>query len=92
MSADRKQTGAKANPYVLPQISDAVTMEQVREFGDIYLQQYRQINEMYQDTANHLKGLLKDTGLEKWIIAAGVGAILEALHIVWLAIRYIFRF
>jgi hypothetical protein len=30
--------------------------------------------------------------LQVWIIAAGIGAILEGLHIGWLAARYIFKF
>lgn len=44
------------------------------------------------DELSQLKKVLSDSGLSKWIIAAGVGAILEGLHIIWLAARYIFKF
>ncbi len=39
-----------------------------------------------------LKQLLNETGLSFWIIAAGLGAIFEIGHIIWLAIRYVGKF
>jgi hypothetical protein len=40
-----------------------------------------------------VKKLLADNPLIRWsIIAAGLGAVVEILHIVWLALRYVFRF
>jgi hypothetical protein len=44
--------------------------------------------EEYQSIALFFKQFLEGTSLKWWIIAAGVGGALEALHIVWLAIRY----
>jgi len=70
----------------------SVTTDQVRELFDINLSQYRQINGIYKDLGSHLKKLLEESGLRYWIIAAGVGAILEGLHILWLAARFCFRF
>jgi hypothetical protein len=93
VSADRKQTDAeKINPYVPAKIPASVTTDQVRELFDIHLSQYRQINEIYKDLGTHLKKLLEETGLRFWIIAAGAGAIIEGLHILWLAARFCFRF
>jgi hypothetical protein len=93
MSADKKQPDAGGgNPFVPPKVPDTVTMEQVRELNQMHLQQYREITEMYQGLSNHLKDLLKDSGLKFWIVAAGLGAIIETLRIGWLAIRFIFRF
>lgn len=34
---------------------------------------------------NYFRQLLESTSLKWWIIAAGVGAIFETLHILWLA-------
>ncbi len=67
-------------------------MEQVRQLGAMYTQQYRDMTEMYKGLANHLKDLLKDSGLKFWIIAAGLGAIVEIVRVVWLAIRFAFSF
>jgi len=93
VSADRKQTGTeKVSPYVPAKIPDAVTTDQVRELFDIHLSQYRQINEIYKDLGTHLKKLLEESGLRFWIVAAGAGAILEGLHILWLAARFWFKF
>ncbi len=44
------------------------------------------------DDLSQLKQVLNDSGLSKWIIAAGLGAILEGLHIIWLAARYLLKF
>jgi hypothetical protein len=46
----------------------------------------------FQKMSEIFKSWVDDTKLKWWIIAAGVGAILESLHIVWLAARYVFRF
>lgn len=56
------------------------------------MEQYREITEMYKDLANHLKDLLRDSGLKFWIVAAGLGAIAEIVRIVWLAARFAFKF
>ncbi len=43
--------------------------------------------------AEFFKKLLADNPLVRWsIIAAGIGGLLEALRIVWLAIRYLAKF
>lgn len=46
----------------------------------------------FEQFADVVKKLVNDSGLKWWIIAAGVGAIFEACHIVWLAARYLFKF
>lgn len=50
----------------------------------------------FEDVANFsrlFKELLADEPFLKWaIIAAGIGGVLESLHVLWLASRYIFRF
>jgi len=93
VSADRKPSSTdKISPYVPANVPASVTTDQVRELFDINLSQYRQINGIYKDLGSHLKKLLEESGLRYWIIAAGVGAILEGLHILWLAARFCFRF
>lgn len=37
------------------------------------------------DELSRLRDFLKESGLKFWIIAAGIGAILEGFHILWLA-------
>ena len=44
------------------------------------------------DDVAKLKKVLSDSGLSKWIIMAGIGAVLESLHILWLAARFVFKF
>jgi hypothetical protein len=46
----------------------------------------------FQEIGIFFKELLENTKLGKWIILAGLGAALEGLHILWLAVRYIFQF
>lgn len=93
MSADRKHSNEeKVNPYVPASVPASVTTDQVRELFEINLAQYRQINEIYKDLESHLKKLLEETGLKFWIIAAGVGAIIEGIHVVWLAARFFLKF
>jgi hypothetical protein len=46
----------------------------------------------FEQFADVVKKLVNDSGLKWWIIAAGVGAIFETGHILWLAARYVFRF
>jgi hypothetical protein len=46
----------------------------------------------YQDMAMFFKQFLEGSPLRKWIILAGVGAGIEVLHIIWLAIRYLLKF
>jgi hypothetical protein len=43
-----------------------------------------------QDMIVFFKRVFEDSSLAWWIKLAGVGAAVEALHIVWLAARYIF--
>ena len=43
----------------------------------------------FQELGFFFKQLLENRYLAPWVIAAGVGAILEGLHIVWLAFRYL---
>lgn len=43
--------------------------------------------------AQVIKKLVDSSPLIKWaIIAAGVGAIIDSVHILWLAARYVLRF
>jgi hypothetical protein len=93
VSADRKPSNTeKIGPYVPAKVPDSVTTDQVRELFEINLSQYRQINEIYKDLGSHLKKLLEESGLKFWIIAAGIGAIIEGLHVLWLAARFYFKF
>lgn len=47
----------------------------------------------FQALAFFFKEYLAENPLIKWsIVAAGGGAVIEALHVAWLAIRFIFRF
>ena len=47
----------------------------------------------YKEIALFFRDFLADKPLIKWsIISAGFGGLLEGLHIVWLALRYTFRF
>jgi hypothetical protein len=41
------------------------------------------------DEFAQFKKMLEDSTLAKWIIAAGIGAIAETLHIVWLLYCYL---
>ena len=49
-----------------------------------------------QDLGYFFKKFLEDTPLKKWIILSGlgaiVGALLELIHVVWLAVRYLAKF
>jgi hypothetical protein len=93
LSPDEKQPDAGGgNPFIPAKVPDSVTVAQVRELNRLHMEQYREITEMYKDLSNHLKGLLKDSGLKFWIVAAGLGAIIEAIRVVWLALRFAFRF
>lgn len=42
--------------------------------------------------AEIFKKLVNDSGLKWWIIAAGIGAIIDAMHTLWLAARWAFKF
>jgi hypothetical protein len=42
--------------------------------------------------ANLFAKMIEGSRLKWWIIAAGLGALAELLHILWLALRYVFRF
>jgi hypothetical protein len=47
----------------------------------------------FRDLANFFKDYLADNPVIRWsIVAAGIGAVIETLHIGWLALRYIFKF
>jgi hypothetical protein len=46
----------------------------------------------FEQFADLVKKLVNDSGLKWWIIAAGVGALFEAGHIIWLAARYFLKF
>ena len=53
----------------------------------------RMTTKEFLDIASFFKDYLAENPLIRWsIIAAGAGAVIEALHLGWLAIRYIFRF
>jgi hypothetical protein len=43
----------------------------------------------FEQFAEVIKKLVNDSGLKWWIIAAGIGAIAETLHILWLAASYL---
>lgn len=43
----------------------------------------------FRELGVFFKELIESTSLAKWVIAAGVGAILEGLHILWLAARFL---
>jgi hypothetical protein len=47
------------------------------------------LNKMFQGQAQYYKDLFEGTGLKWWIKAAGVGAVVEAVHVAWLAILWI---
>jgi len=46
----------------------------------------------FQKMSEIFKAWADGSNLKWWVIAAGIGAILEGLHILWLAVRYVFRF
>jgi hypothetical protein len=47
----------------------------------------------YKEMALFFRDFLADKPLIKWsIILAGVGGLLDGMHVIWSAIRYIFRF
>jgi len=49
--------------------------------------------DQWQQMALFFRDFLADKPVIKWsIIAAGVGGLAEALHTLWLAARFIFRF
>lgn len=53
----------------------------------------RMTPQQFQELATFFKDYLADNPVVKWsIIAAGVGAVVEALHVLWLFLRYVFRF
>ena len=43
----------------------------------------------FQELGFFFKKLLENKYLAPWVIAAGIGAILEGLHVIWLAGRYL---
>ncbi len=43
----------------------------------------------FQRISEIFRSWVDSSNLKWWIIAAGVGAILDALHTVWLAVRYL---
>jgi hypothetical protein len=43
----------------------------------------------FQELGFFFKRLLENKYLAPWVIAAGIGAILEGLHVLWLAARYL---
>lgn len=47
----------------------------------------------YKEMALFFRDFLSDKPLIKWsIILAGIGGLLDGLHIIWLGLRYVFRF
>jgi len=47
----------------------------------------------YKEIALFFRDFLADKPLIKWsIILAGIGGLLDTVHVGWLALRYIFRF
>jgi hypothetical protein len=46
----------------------------------------------FQEIAQFFKQYLEESPLRKWIILAGVGGLVELIHTVWLAIRYLAKF
>jgi hypothetical protein len=47
----------------------------------------------YKEMALFFRDFLADKPVIKWsIILAGLGGLLDGLHVVWLALRYVFRF
>lgn len=47
----------------------------------------------FQEMALFFRDFLADKPVIKWsIIFAGIGGLLDGLHIAWLALRYVFRF
>jgi hypothetical protein len=47
----------------------------------------------YQEMMLFFRDFFADKPVIKWsIILAGVGGLLESLHVVWLALRFVFRF
>lgn len=48
--------------------------------------------EEFQQLGHFFKELIDSSALMWWIIAAGVGAVIEALHVLWLAARFLLKF
>jgi hypothetical protein len=44
------------------------------------------------DDIKDLKQLFAEDPLATWVRIAGLGAAIEGLRVIWLAIRYVFRF
>ncbi len=42
--------------------------------------------------AEFFKRFLESSPLAKWIVLAGVGGLLEVLHTLWLAVRFLAKF
>ncbi len=43
----------------------------------------------FQDLGNFFQKLNDSKTLKWWAIAAGIGAVLDGLHVLWLAFRYL---
>jgi hypothetical protein len=46
----------------------------------------------FQRMSEIFRSWIRDEKLKWWIIFAGVGGIVELLHTIWLAARYVFKF
>ena len=45
-----------------------------------------------QQLGGFFKELIDSSGLKVWIILAGLGSAVEIAHIIWLAVRYVYKF
>jgi hypothetical protein len=58
--------------------------------------QYQSQQLFFREQVQSFKELFEDSTLAKWIVMAGisglVAAVLEALHMIWLAARYVWKF
>ena len=90
MSAEKK----KAVGYipVEPPTKEAAELEEPRMTASFYQAQQR----FFFDQAQLFKKLFEDSTLAKWIIMAGLSGVivaaLEILHLIWSAVRYIWKF
>lgn len=66
--------------------------ERTRNGGDKAYKPAKLTIAEFEQFADVINRLVNDSGLKWWIIAAGIGAIFDILHVIWLAARYLLKF
>jgi hypothetical protein len=88
MSAEKKKSSYV--PSEPPPKEDQ--LEEPRMSASFYQEQQR----FFFDQAQLFKKLFEDSTLAKWIVMAGISGVivaaLEIVHLIWLAIRYVWKF